>query len=298
MGNYRTQIKGIGCSELLANSLKSKALDDALSTKNVKRPKRGESSHIPDIPTGILNEVKKQNNRMVIKEKMAKTFSIPRQEIVEKEIGVEELKERWPAYLVGTCTKNVSLDVYRILWTNIFFFSFLKINAEFLRITTVPLQARFLSSLYKHHSKLIEIIRKRGGTVREKTRDILKVLDQSLDVNLRRECLLKCLIVYLGENVVQKDEAESELERCTMAVFVLREKEGLLQPPQEIRIVIEGVEVINELPSVSMLFGLIYALNLSYPSELRYTFESLQKVFMEVETKKMSRRVCSLSVKL
>ncbi|KAK2919915.1 uncharacterized protein [Channa argus] len=203
-------------------------------------------------------------------------------------MGVEELKERWPAL-----------------------FGVDEINAEFLRITTVPLQARFLASLDKHHNKLIEIIRKRGGTVREKTRDILKVLDQSLDVNLRRECLLKCLIVYLGENVdqlikeylvVQKDEAESELERCTMAVFVLREKDDLLQPPQEIGIVIEGVEVINELPSVlhacAILFGLIYALNLSYPTELKYTFESLQKVIMEVEPKKMSRRVCSLSVKL
>ncbi|XP_067353940.1 uncharacterized protein [Channa argus] len=300
MGNYRTQLKGIGCSEVLANSLKSKPLDDALSAKNVKRPRRGEANHIPDIPVGetlgklederlaLLNEVKKQNNRMVIKEKMAKTFSIRRQEIVEKEMGVEELKERWPAL-----------------------FGVDEINAEFLRITTVPLQARFLASLDKHHSKLIEIIRKRGGTVREKTRDILKVLDQCLDVNLRRECLLKCLIVYLGENVdqlikeylvVQKNEAESELERCTMAVFVLREKDDLLQPPHEIGIVIEGVEVINELPSVShacaILFGLIYALNLSYPPELKYTFESLQKVFMEVEPKKMSRRVCSLSVKL
>lgn len=29
MGNYRTQLKGIGCAELLANSLKSKAPEDA-----------------------------------------------------------------------------------------------------------------------------------------------------------------------------------------------------------------------------------------------------------------------------
>ncbi|XP_067331111.1 uncharacterized protein [Channa argus] len=298
MGNYRTQLKGIGCFEVLANSLKSKPLDDALSAKNVKRPRRGEANHIPDIPVGetlgklederlaLLNEVKKQNNRMVIKEKMAKTFSFRRQEIVEKEMGVEELKERWPAL-----------------------FGVDEINAEFLRITTVPLQARFLASLDKHHSKFIEIIRKRGGTVREKTRDILKVLDQSLDVNLRRVCLLKCLIVYLGENVdqlikeylvVQKDEAESELERCIMAVFVLREKDDLLQPPQEI-----GWKVWKSLMScrqchmhVLILFGLIYALNLSYPTELKYTFESLQKVIMEVDPKKMSLRVCSLSVKL
>lgn len=52
MGNYRTQLKGIGCSELLANSLKFKAPEDALPTKKVKRPRRREANHIPDIPTG------------------------------------------------------------------------------------------------------------------------------------------------------------------------------------------------------------------------------------------------------
>lgn len=56
-------------------------------------------------------------------------------------------------------------------------FCFLKINAEFIRITTVPLQPRLLASLDKHHSKLIEIIRNKGGAVREKTCDILKVLN-------------------------------------------------------------------------------------------------------------------------
>ncbi|XP_028430573.1 uncharacterized protein LOC114553561 [Perca flavescens] len=300
MGNYRTQLKGIGCSELLANSLKSKAPEDALPAKKVKRPKRGEANHIPDIPTGetpdklekerllLLSEVMKRNNRALIKDKMAKTFSLRRHEIVEKELGVEDLKVRWPAL-----------------------FSMDEINAEFMRITTVPLQPRFLASLDKHHSKLIDIIRNKGGTVREKTRNILRVLDQSLEVNLKRECLLKSLIVYLGEDVdklikeylvVQKDQAETELERCTMAVFVIREEEDPLQPPQDVGVVIEGVEVLNKLPSVThacaMLFGLIYALNLSYPGELKYTFDALQKIFMEIEPKTIRRRVCSLSVKL
>ncbi|KAJ8361311.1 hypothetical protein SKAU_G00178360 [Synaphobranchus kaupii] len=190
MGNYRTQLKGIECSELLVNSLKSKAPEDALPAKKVKRPKRGEANHIPDIPTGetpdklenerlsLLSEVKKRNNRAVIKDKMDKTFSLQRQEIVEKQSGMEELKGRWPAL-----------------------FTMDEINAEFTRITTVPLQPLFLASLDKHHSKLIEIIKNKGGVVREKTRNILKVLDQSLEVDLKRECLLKCLIVYLGEDV-------------------------------------------------------------------------------------------------
>lgn len=100
----------------------------------------------------------------------------------------------------------------------------------------------------------------------------------------------------------QRDEAERELERCTMAVFVIREEEDPLQPPHDIGVVIEGVQVLSNLQSLAhgcaMLFGLIYALNLSYPSELRHTFDALQKLFMEIEGKKMTRRVCSLNLKL
>ncbi|XP_056296090.1 uncharacterized protein LOC130210132 [Pseudoliparis swirei] len=237
MGNYRTQLKGIGCSELLVNSFKSKAPGDALPAKNVKKPIRGEANHIPDIPTGetsdklenerlsLLSEVKKRNNRTVIKSKMDKTFSVRRQEIVEKELGVEELKERWPAL-----------------------FSVDEINAEFTRITTVPLQPRFLAALDKHYGRLMEIIKKKGGVIGEKTRNILKVLNHSLEVNLKRVCLLKCLIVYLGEDgdnlikdylVVQKDEAWSQLQKCKMAVFVFREEEDCLQPPHDIGVVID-----------------------------------------------------------
>ncbi|KTG23157.1 hypothetical protein cypCar_00042578, partial [Cyprinus carpio] len=78
-----------------------------------------------------------------------------------------------------------------------------KINAEFLRITTVPLQTRFLASLDNHHIKLIELFRRKGGVIREKTQKILKVLDLSLEVNMKRECLLKCLILYFGEDLDQ-----------------------------------------------------------------------------------------------
>lgn len=87
-----------------------------------------------------------------------------------------------------------------------------------------------------------------------------------------------------------------------MAVFVIREEEDPLQPPHDIGVVIEGVQVLSNLQSLAhgcaMLFGLIYALNLSYPSELRHTFDALQKLFMEIEGKKMTRRVCSLNLKL
>lgn len=80
-----------------------------------------------------------------------------------------------------------------------------------------------------------------------------------------------------------------------MVVFVIRE-EG--DPLHDIGVVVEGVQVFSNLQSLAhgcaMLFSLIYALNLSYPSELKHTFDALHKLFMEIEGKKMTRRVCSL----
>uniref|UniRef100_A0A3B4D8X7 Uncharacterized protein n=1 Tax=Pygocentrus nattereri TaxID=42514 RepID=A0A3B4D8X7_PYGNA len=70
------------------------------------------------------------------------------------------------------------------------------------------------------------------------------------------------------------------LEQLTMAVCAIRrEGEGLLEPPEDIGIVIEGVEVLHELTSFAsacaLLLGLIYVLNLAYPKPLRFTFEKV-----------------------
>ena len=79
----------------------------------------------------------------------------------------------------------------------------------------------------------------------------------------------KCLVFC---QVGEKDDAVRELQQCSMEVFVIREDEDPLKPPRDIVIITESVEVLNELPSIAhgcaLLFGLIYALNLSYPGEL------------------------------
>ncbi|KAM9487203.1 uncharacterized protein Hap1MRO34_007040 isoform 2-T2 [Clarias gariepinus] len=250
MGNLRKHLKGLGCPEYLVNSLKTKASDQVFPGKNVKRRK---ANHIPSLPAGktsanleverlaLLKEVKKRNNALTIREKMTKTFAIRRQEIVENQPSVQELQERWPAL-----------------------FQQEEINAEFLRITTLPLLPRFTASLDRQSSQLLQVFRSKDGVLREQTKDTIQVMDQSLDIDIRRECLLKCLIMYLGEDASclikeyqagQREEAERELEKTTMAFFVIRER-------------------------------------------LKYTFEAFQKIIMNIENKQMSRRVRNLSSKL
>ncbi|XP_041851632.1 uncharacterized protein LOC121646602 [Melanotaenia boesemani] len=217
---------------------------------------------------------------------MAKTFGYRRQEIVHKQHSIEDILTRWPAL-----------------------FQMEEINAEFLRVTAVPLKTKFLAQLDKHSTKLLEVIRSKGGRVKEQTTNTLKALDETIDITIRRECTLKSLMIYLGEPVhhlikeyqdLQENEA-GVLEQETMAIFVTG-KEDSFHSPKDIKIVIDGTPVLNEVPSVAkavaMLFGLTNALNLRYPKNLQYTLEFVQKVLMELGGKKMSKKVYRLSSQL
>ena len=65
---------------------------------------------------------------------------------------------------------------------------------------------------------------------------------------------------------------------------------------------IEDVEVVSGIGTIaracSLLLGLTYALNLSYPKAVKYTFEVFQKVFLELDSSKLSAKVQGLKAKL
>lgn len=70
----------------------------------------------------------------------------------------------------------------------------------------------------------------------------------------------------------------------------------------DVGVVLEGAEVLQNLQSVTlgcvMLSGLIYALNLTYPKDLKSTFEVFQKMLMELDTTKISQKVQALKIKM
>lgn len=84
-------------------------------------------------------------------------------------------------------------------------------------------------------------------------------------------------------------------------MFVRREG-ARVEDPIDVGIIIEGAEVLSNCNNVAkastLLIGLIYSLNLSYPSQLKYTFEVFQKIFLELDVLKMSPKVHSLKNKL
>ncbi|XP_056444323.1 uncharacterized protein LOC130380918 [Gadus chalcogrammus] len=208
---------------------------------------------------------------------MAQTFAFRRQEIVDKKTSLLTIIERWPAL-----------------------FDIQEVNAEFLRVSTIPLEARFMQKLDEKCSELIQIVRKKGGAIREKT-NLLPTVQEDTDIATKREIALKCLILNMGEAVEdlikdflvsEKEEADMVLQQESIAIFVIRDAQAL---PQDIGIILEGQQVLSELPSVAnavaILMGLLYALNLEYPKTLKLTFEYIQKVLMELDPKGMTNKV-------
>ena len=83
-----------------------------------------------------------------------------------------------------------------------------------------------------------------------------------------------------------------------MAVYIIKKEDAPLDTPADVGIVLEGTIVISVIGDTaracSRLFGLIYAINLSYPKEVKYFFEVLQKVFMGLNQAKISPKVQAL----
>lgn len=93
------------------------------------------------------------------------------------------------------------------------------------------------------------------------------------------------------------------MEQTVMGIYVVRhEGHEPLDDPEDIGVIIEGVDAISSVRSVAvataMLFGLIYALNLSYPRELKSTFEVIQKVFFNLDGQRLSPKVQALKNKM
>lgn len=108
MAIYRTQLRKLGCPEVMVNSLKHKPEGKSSAASAIKRPRRSEVNYCPPFPTGeseeslesvrvaLLLDVKRRNNREVVRMKMEKTFAYRRHEVVRDTPMIEDFQARWP----------------------------------------------------------------------------------------------------------------------------------------------------------------------------------------------------------
>ncbi|KAI7812987.1 hypothetical protein IRJ41_013223 [Triplophysa rosa] len=211
--------------------------------------------------------------------KMELTFSLRRKEIVEEEPLVADILKQWPALFLED-----------------------QICAEFYRITQTNLKSTFFSYLDEYAPQMIKLYRVRGGAHEDDMKTLLDQFDnqatalEGLPLFLREKsehflktCLpeenhtkgMKMGILTIVEDDVATIHSNTNV-RCLSLVL-------------EEHIVLDNVQ---DLPTaMALLFGLIYALNMNYPKELKYTFEMIQKVFIGLDPQ-CSARVQSFKNKL
>ncbi|KAG9262714.1 hypothetical protein AMEX_G24535 [Astyanax mexicanus] len=129
----------------------------------------------------------------------------------------------------------------------------------------------------------------KGGVVGTKLKPHLDKMCQDQSIEMRRDAIIRSLILYLGEKEeLFKDCLEdnrSDVTEHLLKILVVHGAEG--EDPVDVSILLDGAEILpgccNTAKACGLLMGLIYALNLAYPLSLRYTFEVFQKLFLELD---------------
>ncbi|KAF4113766.1 hypothetical protein G5714_006311 [Onychostoma macrolepis] len=75
-----------------------------------------------------------------------------------------------------------------------------EVEAEFLRITTVPIVTKFFAQLDHHADQLIRVLKKTVGSKGKKINLTFALTAQNETVEKKRECLLRALCIYLNED--------------------------------------------------------------------------------------------------
>lgn len=100
-----------------------------------------------------------------------------------------------------------------------------------------------------------------------------------------------CILYILTFNFSYKDEEElnADLAMQIMKIAIIGDGPAT--------IIVEGSKILERIDvarSRALMMGVIYALNLTYPKQLKFTFEVFQKLCLELDGQKASSKVMNL----
>ncbi|KAL6488452.1 hypothetical protein MHYP_G00021930 [Metynnis hypsauchen] len=261
--------------------------------QKLKKAKKAEVSFLPDIPEGKTQNVLEEERAAIVAEMkkkkvdwkkvtdmMASTFSLRRKEIVEQQPLVAEVKAKWPALFTDK-----------------------QIEAEFARLTSTDLWDTFVSGLDQYLERFLQMYKAKSHCIQTLS-SLLSLLDDN-SVQKKRAVILRGLPHFLREDpskllkTAETTESEEQMAKgVNIGILLIQEEEDVL----DFSVVLEEQIVLNgirDFPhAVAMLVGLLFALNIDYPKELRYTFEVIQKVLLNIGGEQCSARVHGLRNRL
>ncbi|XP_059202814.1 uncharacterized protein LOC131982234 [Centropristis striata] len=182
-------------------------------------------------------------------------------------------------------------------------------HIQVLRRASAAMPMMILGFLWISSEKLFQIFESTEEVKGQKIKRILAIKDECDNINIRRECVLKSLIIYLNEDPDSLfkeylpsavEDAENDIVTTVMGIHTVRSHE--FGEPDDVWVIIEGVKVFTNVGSAIRafisLFGLIYALDLSFPENLKYTFEFVQKILMNLDAHRLNTKIQQLKIKL
>ncbi|KAJ8349383.1 hypothetical protein SKAU_G00245130 [Synaphobranchus kaupii] len=140
-----------------------------------------------------------------------------------------------------------------------------EIAAEFMRLVSADLHKSFLDGLDRYLPRLLKVYKARGSRVTE-LHSLLESLDS--EATDSEEAAVKG--VQVGVLIVTEEGEQAALPKNIVDVAVIMEEHIVLR---ELRDVSNGFAV---------LMGFLYSLNIDYPKGLKYTFEVIQKIIMDI----------------
>ncbi|KAL1270492.1 hypothetical protein QQF64_029508 [Cirrhinus molitorella] len=93
------------------------------------------------------------------------------------------------------------------------------------------------------------------------------------------------------------DHSKRDMANTATEIYIIRPEDvEAFHPPSDFGLIVEGVNVLQNLghrvtKACALLLGVIYSLNLSYPSDLKNTFAFFQKVLLGLDAQKLSHKI-------
>uniref|UniRef100_A0A8C6UNX2 Sterile alpha motif domain containing 3 n=1 Tax=Neogobius melanostomus TaxID=47308 RepID=A0A8C6UNX2_9GOBI len=280
MGSKRKKFAKAGIMDVAVNSGKRSSFNPSgtPSRSNIKRARRGEVNYLPSYPSGETKQTledqrlavvaqfslaPQERDMRLISQYMARTFALRREEIVTTSPPVSDLKDRWPGLFCES-----------------------QLYSEYTRITNQNLSHGFYSALDEKAPKLLELYKKKkSGVIAEKLKQVLLAYEKQ--VGCSRITMAGVGNVRPGGQIWP---SKMTFEEGTVALISLTDEEdvpgGVPFTTKQVFIVLED-QVVMSLDkwtdALLCLFGLIYALHLSYPPKCSGFFEFIQLILLQLD---------------
>lgn len=92
------------------------------------------------------------------------------------------------------------------------------------------------------------------------------------------------------------------MQKRAMGIYVISKENGDPGHYDDIGLFVDGAIILDNIGSAAqacaVMLGVIYALNLAYPKDLRHYYEFIQKLLMQMDGEKLSARILGLKNKI